>query len=140
MEDNLGCYQLLCLCDNPICSKYINIHQERCFFPGYPTWQCLKKSHYLPEMPRDQVNASTSSTLHSVTKFSPFLFGIARVKHLQAKEVKWDQLLFIKSYKVSTSQGVSTTSSYLKGPVLHSLSGQLVSLRNISQVVTSSHH
>lgn len=110
MEDKLRCYQLLHLHDNPIYSKYISIHQGRCFFPG--TWQCLKQSHYLPETPRDQVNASISSTLHSAATFPLFLFQIARVKCVQAKEVKWDQLLLIASYKVSTTQGVSTTSSY----------------------------
>lgn len=66
-------------------------------------------------MPKDQGKAPISPLcVWLLTTFTPFLLGTARTKRVQA-QVKWDQPLLVKSYKVSTSQGMTPTGSHWKG-------------------------
>lgn len=76
MEDNLGCCQLLCLYDSLICSEYINIFiRKDALSQAIPLGNVKKKTtHYLPEMPTDQVTASVSAVLCSA---SYWLFPIS---------------------------------------------------------------
>lgn len=140
VEDNLWCYEPLCLHDSLICSQHIHIFiRWDALSQAIPLGNIKKKkaTHNNPKMAhRPRKHQSLPYCVQLVTDLSPFLLRTARAKRV--KEVKRDQLLFFKSYKMSTNQGVTSTWSYLKGSVLHSLSDELVSLSNISEVVTTS--